>query len=153
MLHIQLDIPKTKHKMTLNKAYSSNPLIKTSWHRQWKKEIERNSGQVQKLDHKKRYDYIAVYHFDKRIPDSGNCEPMSKIILDILVQDYDILPDDKPKHVRFAANESRHEGRKDNTVDLFFLEVDDDCDSVNHGFNIGVNEIPVVESDPVDIFE
>lgn len=134
--------------MTLNKAYSSNPMIKTSWHRHWKKSIEQVSEHIQELPTEggERYDIFAVYHFDKRIPDSGNCEAMTKIIIDVLVRDYNVLPDDKPQYVRFSANESRYNGRKDNTVDLFFLKVEDDSDSVNNGFNIGVSEIPEFES-------
>ena len=63
------------------------------------------------------------------------------MIVDILVKDYEILPDDKPKYIRFEANESVFEGSKDNTLDLYFLEVLDHGTGIDKGFSVTVPEV------------
>jgi len=145
-MYLKLGIPQTKRKMTLNEAYTKGYRVRMSWKKHWEREIKKVAEHIKKLDETKRYYVVARFHFDKRIPDSGNCSPMTKMIVDILVKDYGILPDDKPQYVASEYNESVYEGRKDNTLDLFFIEVGNDGTGVNEGFSITVPKVPDFET-------
>ena len=140
-MHLKLQIPVTKRKMTLNEAYSNHYRVKMSWKNHWKKSVLRAKDQIQQLDPNKRYDVVARYNFDKRLPDSGNCSPMTKMIVDILVKDYQVIPDDKPKYLRIEANESVLDGPKDNTLDLYFVEVLNDSTCVDEVLSISVPKV------------